>query len=93
MKNTSITFVTLNPEMPTIDSCLLSLLEVFCAYASHISYMLSGYTETFRKTVSPTPCSFPQPFILDFFCSSTYRATSPFGGYMMHHWLDVLWFI
>lgn len=59
MKNTSLTFLALNPEMPTVDSLLVSFLENFCAYSSTcILHVHKAHGEAFRKPVSPVPCSF-----------------------------------
>lgn len=68
MKNASLTFLGLNPEMPTVDSLLVSFLENFCAYSSTcILHVHKAHGEVFRKPVSPVPRSFYLTVCLKYF--------------------------
>lgn len=74
MKNTSLTFLALNPEMPTVDSLLLSLLEIFCVYTNIcILHVCKVHEEDVTKPISPAPCSFHLTVHLGYFSVVAYR--------------------
>lgn len=95
MKNTNLTFLALNPEIPTLDSFTFpfrSFLEIVykCrhTYPTHRRHM-----EAFRKSVTDIVLSlFPPHLAVSwngaswvFFCSGAYGVISRFGGYVMCH--------